>query len=411
LYPYGNKSRLFIKWKKRIKTIIEMSQKVVVCIPAYNEAKYIREIIQKAKKYADEVIVCDDGSSDNTADISKDSGALVITQKRNHGYGKSLRLLFEAALERNADVIITMDSDGQHDAEQIPIIIEPIVRDGFDMAIGSRFLLQKDKLRVPFHRSIGIKTITKLTNQFSYGNLTDAQSGFRAYRRIALESINLVEDGMRISTEILLRAREKNLTIKEVPISISYNIQNTSTHNFLSHGLGILFSVLQFISFRHPVFFYGLPGVVLLIVSGVFAYNALDLFSNTRFISVNMILLSISTTVIGIVLLATGSILFTIGHMITETTKQSMLLRIQQFITVRHPMIFYGLSGILLLIVSGAFAYSALEFFSSSRYVTTQLTNMLFVTAATAIIGIVLLATGSILFTIGAILKGRLKSN
>ena len=105
------------------------------------------------------------------------------------------------------------------------------------------------KLRIPFYRSFGIKTITKFTKQASYRNLTDAQSGFRGYNRHAIETMNLAEDGMQISTEILLRAGSNKLTVTEVPVTIDYDVENASTHNFLSHGMGVLFSVIQFISF------------------------------------------------------------------------------------------------------------------------------------------------------------------
>jgi glycosyltransferase involved in cell wall biosynthesis len=389
---------------------INTRPKIVVCIPAYNEEKNIASIVQKARNHADEVIVCDDGSSDNTAKYAKQEGAFVINHTRNSGYGKTVRTLFQSALERMADVIVTLDSDGQHDPEQIPSVIEPILKNGFDIVIGSRFIDQKDGVKVPYYRTFGIKTITKFTKHASYKNLTDAQSGFRGYSRHAIESMNLVEDGMQISTEILLRAGSKNLTIKEVPITINYDIKNTSTHNFLSHGMRVLFSVIQFISLRHPLIFYGLPGIALLAVSGYFAYNALELFSTTRFISINMILLSVTTTITGIILLTTGSILFTISIMFTKRTRLTLAFRIIQFISLRHPLIFYGVPGIALLVLSGYFAYNALDYFSSYRYVTVLLTNRLFLTVGTTIIGIILLTTGSLLYSIAAILRGRIIS-
>jgi len=386
-------------------------QKILVCIPAFNESKEIGKIVLKAKNYAQDVLVCDDGSTDNTDKIARDAGATVLKHDRNYGYGRAIRTLFQEALLRGADVIVTMDSDGQHDASEIPTIVKPIVELGFDIVIGSRFMNYADKARIPFYRSVGIKTITKLTNQASYKDLTDAQSGFRGYSRHALESMNLVEDGMKISTEILLRSRQKNLTIKEVPITISYDVENSSTHNFLTHGFGILFGVLQFISLRHPLLFYALPGVALLVVSGVFAYDALDLFSSTRFISINMVLISVSAAIIGIVLLTTGNILFTIAVMLTQRTKTGILWNVVQFISLRHPLLFYALPGVALLFVSGVFAYYSLDFFSSSRYVTAKLTNLLFVMISTATIGIVLLTTGSVLITVAAMLKGRIRQD
>lgn len=390
---------------------INRNPKIIVCIPAYNEAKSIGIIVEQALKHANEVIVCDDASSDNTIMLAKEAGAIVVNHPKNHGYGKTIRTLFQTALERKADIVVTMDSDGQHDPEQIPDIIEPIIRNGFDIVIGSRFIGRKERTKVPLYRSIGIKTITKFTSKASYKNLTDAQSGFRGYTRQAIERMNLVEDGMRISIEILLRAGSKNLTIKEVPITINYDVDRPSTHNFVSHGLGVLFSVIHFISLRHPLVFYGLPGIALLVVSGFFVYTALELFTSTRFISINMILLSITTSIIGIILLTTGGILFTIAVMLAKETKSSPFFTVIQFICLRHPMVFFGLPGVGLLIVSGYFAYNALDYFSSWRYVTAELTNRLFVTVGAAIIGIILLSNGSMLYSIAAMLKGKIRTD
>ena len=389
---------------------IKSGPKIIVCIPAYNEEKNIASIVKRARNYADEVIVCDDGSSDNTSSLAKQAGAIVINHTKNSGYGKTVRTLFQSALERDGEIIVTIDSDGQHDPEQIPTVIEPMLKSGFDIVIGSRFIENKDNLKIPLYRSLGIKTITKFTKQASFSNLTDAQSGFRGYTRHALEALNLNEDGMQISTEILLNAKSKKLSITEVPITISYDVDKSSTHNFLSHGVGVLFSVIQFISLRHPLIFYGIPGVSLLIVSGYFAYNALELFSTTRFISINLLLLSITASIIGIILLTTGSILFTISVMLTKG-KSNMTFSVIHFISLRHPLIFYGLPGIVFLIVSGYFAYNALDYFSSYRYVTTLLTNKLFVTVSAAIIGIILLANGSMLYSISAMLKGKLRTD
>lgn len=389
---------------------IKRDPKIIVCIPAYNEEKNIANIVKRARNYADEVIVCDDGSSDNTSSLAKLEGAIVINHTKNSGYGKTVRTLFQVALERNADIIVTIDSDGQHDPEQIPTVIEPMLKSGIDIVIGSRFIESKDNPKVPLYRSFGIKTITKFTKQASFKNLTDAQSGFRGYTRHALEALNLNEDGMQISTEILLSAKSKKLSITEVPITINYDVGKSSRHNFLSHGISVLFSVIQFISLRHPLIFYGIPGVSLLIISGYFAYNALELFSTTRFISINLLLLSITATIIGIILLTTGSILFTISVMLTKG-KSNMTFSVIHFISLRHPLIFYGLPGIAFLIVSGYFAYNSLDYFSSYRYITSILTNKLFVTVSAAIIGIILLANGSMLYSISAILKGKLRTD
>jgi glycosyltransferase involved in cell wall biosynthesis len=290
---------------------------VVVCIPSYNESKHIGEIIKKAKSYASEVIVCDDGSIDTTSQVAKSAGATVVRHPTNKGYGSAIKTLFQIAREKNADVMVTLDSDGQHDPHQIPDVIEPIF-EGYDLVIGSRFLSEKDSTKVPSYRSFGIKTITRFAQLVSYNNMTDAQSGFRAYSKNALAKIDLVEDGMAVSTEILMRAGQKNLMVKEVPITITYDVEDASTHNPISHGLAVLTTIFRFLSLRHPLAFYGTPGISFLVIAGLFMSNALDLFSHTRYVSTNMILISVGTAVIGVVLIVTGVILSTISALLRD---------------------------------------------------------------------------------------------
>jgi glycosyltransferase involved in cell wall biosynthesis len=289
----------------------EHSSKILVCVPAFNEAKTISDIVNRCKKYADEVLVYDDGSTDDTQQIAESAGATVIRTPQNKGYGVALRSLFQAAKQKGADIMVTLDSDGQHNPDQIPPLIEPL-KQGFDLVIGSRYLRSDDKDKVPKFRSFGIKTITKLTQAASYKGITDSQSGFRAYNKNALSKINLYEDGMAVSTEILLRAGEKKLLIAEVPITINYDTKDTSTHNPITHGIGVLYSVFQFVSLRHPLAFYGLPGIAFLGIAAYFMKHALNLFSETGYVSTNLILISVGIAVVGVVLLATAAILYTL---------------------------------------------------------------------------------------------------
>lgn len=290
----------------------------VVCIPAYNEAKTIGGIVRSAKQFATEVIVCDDGSADSTSSRAKEAGATVVRHVTNRGYGSAIKTLFEAAKEKEADVMITLDSDGQHDPSQIPDLIKPILDDGYDISIGSRFLRDNDRKKVPIYRSIGIKAITKLAQLTSASKLTDSQSGFRAYGKKALDRIDITEDGMAVSTEILMRAAQENLAIKEVPISVSYDVEDASTHNPVSHGLGVVITIIRFLSIYHPLSFYGLPGLAFLVISGIYVSWALDLFSTTRYVSTNMIMIAVGSAVMGLMLLVTSLILFTMSALLRE---------------------------------------------------------------------------------------------
>jgi glycosyltransferase involved in cell wall biosynthesis len=299
--------------------------RIIVCIPAYNEAQSIREIITKAKKYASKIIVYDDGSSDNTYEIANNAGAdVIIRDYVNRGYGAAIKALFQAAQERDADVMLTLDSDGQHDPDQIPRVIEPILNEESDIVIGSRFLAQPNNQDIPKYRSAGIKTITRIAQYASYGEITDAQSGFRAYNKRALSNIKILEKGMSVSTEILLKAREMGMVIKEVPVTITYQDKDrkTSTHNPLKHGVGVLFSIFRFISLRHPFTFYGIPGVLLLVTGIVFMANALELFAQKEYVSIPQILISVGAAVIGVILLATSIILYTMIALLKGKLRQ-----------------------------------------------------------------------------------------
>jgi glycosyltransferase involved in cell wall biosynthesis len=290
----------------------------LVCIPAYNVSSKIGEIVNRARPYASEVIVCDDGSGDDTAREAQAAGATVIRHRVNKGYGSAVKTLFRTAKEKNADVMVTLDADGQHDPDQIPNIVEPILTEGFDIVIGSRFINTGGREKVPSYRSFGIKTLTLLTKVASYRNITDAQSGFRAYSKAALSQIQLYEDGMAVSAEILLRASEQNLSIKEVPITITYDTEGTSTMNPLSHGATVLRSIILFLSIRHPLLFYGAPGMIILAISAGFFAQALAIFAETRFISTNLVLVALGAAFIGIVLLITCTVLITVNALLRK---------------------------------------------------------------------------------------------
>ena len=297
---------------------MSIRKKVIVCVPAFNESKAIGLIVSKAKAYASEVLVCDDGSSDSTAQVAEEAGAIVIRHDKNMGYGAAIVTLFEAAKTMNADIIVTLDSDGQHDPDQIPAVADPILTNGIDIVIGSRFLTAEDRGRVPMYRRIGIGIITLVTRLLSYDDITDAQSGFRAYSKNAIRKIKLDEEGMSISSELLIKAKRCNLTVTEVPIKVNYDIEGTSTHNALSHGVSVLHTVIQFVIIKHPLLFFGLPGLALIIISASLMNNAVELFGETRYVSTPLIVLSLGTAIIGIIMLVTATLIYAMKLMVSD---------------------------------------------------------------------------------------------
>ena len=288
---------------------------ILVGMPAFNEEKNIGHLISSLKELGYDVLVCDDASSDNTKDISKKSGAMVISHTKNIGYGGAIKTLLTKARELKPDVFVTFDADGQHDYNDIESLVTPIIENKFDLVIGSRFLDKKSE--IPKYREFGIKSITKLTKLTHNIDVTDAQSGFRAYGPKALELVHPSEEGMGISTEILIKASQNNLKIGEIPIIISYEGE-TSTHNPASHGLSVIGTTLKFLSIKHPLIFYGIPGLFFMILGLSFTVWTLTNFAESRLIATNLALISVGSIVLGVLLLLTGIILFSLISVIRE---------------------------------------------------------------------------------------------
>ena len=184
-----------------------------------------------------------------------------------------------------------------------------------DIVIGSRFLEKKSSM--PKYREIGIKALTKIANSIEDLNISDSQSGFRAYSKKAITSIFPADDSMGVSTEILVKASQKKLRIIEVPIVVSYE-GDTSTHNPAIHGISILGTSIKLISIKHPLGFYGIPGLFFIGLGIFFTIITLTSFSETRDIITNQALLAIGSFLFGLVLLVTGIILFSIISVIRE---------------------------------------------------------------------------------------------
>ena len=290
--------------------------KITIGIPAYNEEKNIAGIISKLKKYTDSIIVCDDGSSDLTGDISEQLGAIVIKHSKNRGYGAAINSLFLKAKELESDVFLTLDADGQHRIEDIPIVTDPIIKNEVDLVIGSRFLDTKSE-EMPNYRKVGIKIITKITNLSIKEKLTDSQSGFRAYSRKALQEITPTDDGMGVSTEILIKASNLELKVAEVPIKVNYG-GKTSTHDPVSHGTSVILSTIKFTSIHNPLKFYGIPAIIFLIIGLSFVAWTVQIYAESQQIITNVSLIGIGCVVIGTVFLMTAVILFSIVTVVND---------------------------------------------------------------------------------------------
>jgi glycosyltransferase involved in cell wall biosynthesis len=285
----------------------------IACIPAYNEENHIADVIKKSLLYVDQVVVCDDGSTDDTAKIAKSAGAIVISQS-NQGYGAAISTLFDYARRNNAKIMVTLDSDGQHNPEQIPLLLDAIITHGVDVSVGSRFLGDTE---ASGYRKAGIKIITSATNYGTNLKISDSQSGFRAYSQKAISTIHPTEQGMSVSTEILLKISNKGLSLAEVPISIIYG-PDTSEHNSVSHGVSVLMNTLKYISIKHPIKFYGIPGLFLTILGVILGGVFLDAYLNDQVVFYGSLLGAVVLFLLGAILSVTAIILFSIANLIRD---------------------------------------------------------------------------------------------
>ena len=290
--------------------------KIIVGIPAFNEEKNIATIITKLADVTDTIIVCNDGSSDLTSDIAEKMGAFVINHEKNLGYGAAIRSIFLKAKELDGDILVTFDADGQHRIEDIEKVTKPIIDQEVDLVIGSRFLDESEK-EVPRYRKVGIKVITKITNASIKKQLTDSQSGFRAYSKKVLNELNPSELGMGISTEILITASNKNFRITEVPIKILYS-GDTSTHNPVSHGSSVILSTIKYTSIEHPLKFYGIPSMILFIIGISFTYLAVEYYAEIGRLNTNLTIIAAGTVLIAVVLLITSVLLYSLVSVVRE---------------------------------------------------------------------------------------------
>ena len=285
----------------------------IACIPAYNEESHIESLVKSAKNHVDSVVVCDDGSTDNTANIAKNAGAVVISHKINKGYGAAIISLFDYARENNVDTMITVDGDGQHDPDQIPLLVDILFQHNVDVVIGSRFL--NNNIETPEYRKKGIKIITSTANYGTDLKVSDSQSGFRAYSKIAINAIHPTEEDMSVSTEILFKISNKGLSVAEVPITISYD-GDTSKHNPISHGVSVLANTIKYVSIKHPLQFYGIPGIALITIGIILGGLFLNGYLNNQVILYGMMVGSVVVFLLGSILSVTAIILFSMVNLI-----------------------------------------------------------------------------------------------
>jgi glycosyltransferase involved in cell wall biosynthesis len=295
-------------------SVKETNVRIVAVIPAFNEAKNIAGVVIGAQKHVSEVVVCDDGSSDLTGEIAEKLGSVVITHKTNLGKGVAIKDLFRRAKENGAEIIVTLDGDGQHDPHQIPLLTKPIIDGTADIVNGSRFLKEN---AVPGHRRVGDGVLNRMTNAVSDYKLTDTQSGFRAYSRSALEHLEVKEHGIAVDSQLLMEASESGLRVTEVPIDVNYN-SDSSTYHPAKHGVYVALSILRAATERSPLLYLGVPGIIFALSGIIVSIHIVDLYNTSRYFSIPFSMLALGFFMVGILLILGAVMLYAINNLVVR---------------------------------------------------------------------------------------------
>ena len=287
----------------------------IAVIAAYNEDRFIGSVVLKTRRYVDRVIVVDDGSTDQTAEIAGQAGATVIRHEENCGKAEAVNTGLARAREMDAAVVVLIDADGQHDPAEIPALIAPLDAQQADIVVGSRFLSVRSP--IPRWRILGQHALTVATNVASGVPLTDSQSGFRALSRKALQSLVFRPGGgFSVESEMQFLVQKHGLSIIEVPVRMTY--VERSKRNPFTHGFQVLNGILALVSQHRPLFFFGIPGVLILVAGLALGAVVVDRYNTYQTLAVGYALISVLLDIIGIQTLFTGIILHSIRAFLSE---------------------------------------------------------------------------------------------
>ena len=283
---------------------------IVAAIPCFNEERFIGSVVLRVKKYVDKVLVVDDGSTDASVEIASGAGAIVHSHDCNKGYGAAIRTALSRGRELGADVLVIIDADGQHNARDIPRLAKPVLDGEADVVIGSRFMGEASS--APLYRRLGQRMLNAATSVGSGHKLSDSQSGFRAYSSKALDSLNLTEDGMSVSSEMQFAIASKGLRVTEVAVQVSY--ADKSKRNPLGHGLNVLSRVLVLLSLRQPLVLFGVPGLLLLGGGLALGLRVLDIWGRSQTLAMG--------TLLGAILLCLTGVLALFAALMLQSMKE-----------------------------------------------------------------------------------------
>ena len=289
-------------------------QKIVVVVPAFNEERFIGSVVLKLKRFSVQVVVVDDGSSDGTAEIAEEAGAIVLRQRQNKGKGMALNAGFRYARDLNPDVIVILDADGQHLPEELPQIIRPVVDGQADIVIGSRYL--QNKSTTPLGRRIGHGVINLVTSLSSGVLVSDSQSGYRAFSQKAYQCAHFYSNGFSVESEMQFLAQEYGLKVKEVPITIRYT--DPGKRSAVRQGLAVVDGILRMVGQYRPLLFFGVPGLVLFVTGFAWGIVVIERYNETHILATGYTILCVLLALLGMLMLSTAVTLHSVRGLLGQ---------------------------------------------------------------------------------------------
>lgn len=291
---------------------------VVAVIPAYNEERFIGSVVLRAKSKVHTVIVVDDGSTDRTARLAEAAGAAVIRLPTNQGKGQALNKGFERALTHHPQVVVVLDADSQHDPDELPSLVTPILAGDADVVIGSRFSATKN--RVPRHRRFGQGILTRMTNAASGPQVTDSQSGYRAFSARALTRLDFGSQGLGVESEMQFLLKGTNLRVAEIPIHVHY--RDKAKRNPVHHGIQVMDLILALVARRRPLLFFSGPGILLMLLGLIVGTSVIQTLDTTQLLPIGTALVTTILILAGILLGITGIILHSFDYVVSRMQEE-----------------------------------------------------------------------------------------
>jgi glycosyltransferase involved in cell wall biosynthesis len=262
--------------------------KLSILIPAFNEEQTLSDVIDEIPKKIElideiEILVVNDGSTDNTVSIAEKKGAKVFSFSHNRGLAKAISYGFSKGIERKSDILVILDADNQYDSKEIPLLIKPILEKKADIVIGNRQVETLDHM--PMQKRIGNRLVSKALSNIIGEKIIDAQTGFRAFSNDALAKLHIFSE-YTYTQETLMQAKFKGLKILEIPVSFRKRYDKSRLiSNIFTYAARTTSLVASTIIFYKSFKFFSILSIILFLIGGGLSVFVLNHFYSTGSVS------------------------------------------------------------------------------------------------------------------------------